>query len=114
VEHWTNAVEQGAAAAATLLAGPDRAAPFAPVPYFWSDQYDAKIQFAGHVSADCEVHLVHGSLEERRFVALYARQGRVVGALAFSRPRLLVAYRRLLRERPTLEQALAFAAAQDA
>ncbi|HEY1734627.1 MAG TPA: FAD-dependent oxidoreductase, partial [Acidimicrobiales bacterium] len=46
VEHWTNAVEQAEAAAATLLNGDD-AAPFAPVPYFWSDQYDRKVQMVG-------------------------------------------------------------------
>jgi 3-phenylpropionate/trans-cinnamate dioxygenase ferredoxin reductase subunit len=113
VEHWTNAVEQGDAAAATLLAAPGSAPAFAPVPYFWSDQYDVKIQFAGRAQAEDDVHVVHGSLEERRFVALYARDGRVTGALAFSRPRLLVAYRRLLLERPTLDTALAFAKAQE-
>jgi NADPH-dependent 2,4-dienoyl-CoA reductase/sulfur reductase-like enzyme len=113
VEHWTNAVEQGAAAAEALLAGPERAAAFAPVPYFWSDQYDVKIQFAGHARGDDDVRVVHGSLEERRFVALYSRQRKLTGALAFSRPRLLVAYRKLLRGRPSLDEALAFAAAQE-
>jgi NADPH-dependent 2,4-dienoyl-CoA reductase/sulfur reductase-like enzyme len=113
LEHWTNAVEQGAAAAATLLAAPGAARPFAPVPYFWSDQYDVKIQSAGDVRADDEVRVVHGSTAERRFVALYGRGGRLTGALAFSRPRLLMAYRRLLGERPTFEEALAFAKAQE-
>ncbi|NQZ98500.1 MAG: FAD-dependent oxidoreductase, partial [Myxococcales bacterium] len=47
VEHWTNAVEQGEAAAERLLTGPDGAKPFAPVPYVWSDQYDRKIMSAG-------------------------------------------------------------------
>jgi NADPH-dependent 2,4-dienoyl-CoA reductase/sulfur reductase-like enzyme len=113
VEHWTNAVEQGDAAAATLLAAPGGAPAFAPVPYFWSDQYDVKIQFAGRAQADDEVRVVHGSLEQRRFVALYARSGRLTGALALSRPRLLVAYRKLLQQRPTLDEALAFAKAQE-
>ena len=39
VEHWTNAVEQGRAAALNLLAGSGATQPFASVPYFWSDQY---------------------------------------------------------------------------
>ena len=47
VEHWTNAAEQGAAAASNLLLGPDNAVPYAPVPFFWSDQYDSRIQFVG-------------------------------------------------------------------
>ncbi|MEE8474202.1 MAG: FAD/NAD(P)-binding oxidoreductase, partial [Myxococcota bacterium] len=90
VEHWTNAVEQGEAAAARLLSGPDGAVPFAPVPFVWSDQYDLKIQSAGLMKPDDEIHIAHGSLEERRFVALFGRKGRLTGALAFGRARLLM------------------------
>ena len=110
VEHWSNAVEQGAAAARRLLAGPDDAQPFAPVPYFWSDQYDTKIQFVGRCTAEDELRVVDGSVEERRFVALFGRKGRLVGALAFSRPRLLMGYRRLLASSATFEDAIAHAA----
>jgi NADPH-dependent 2,4-dienoyl-CoA reductase/sulfur reductase-like enzyme len=106
VEHWTNAAEQGVAAARALLAG-KAAEPFAPVPYFWSDQYDAKIQFVGVCAPDDDVRIVHGSVAERRFVALYGRAGRLVGALALSRPRLLMAYRRLIADRASWEDALA-------
>ena len=106
VEHWTNAAEQGTAAARALLAGAG-AVPFAPVPYFWSDQYDAKIQFVGVAAPDDEVRVVHGSVAERRFVALYGRAGRLVGALAVSRPRLLMAYRRLIADQASWDDALA-------
>ena len=106
VEHWTNAAEQGMAAARALLAG-SSAEPFAPVPYFWSDQYDAKIQFVGMCAPDDEVRIVHGSVAERRFVALYGRAGRLIGALALSRPRLLTVYRRLIAEQASWEDALA-------
>lgn len=106
VEHWTNAAEQGVAAARALLDGAG-AEPFAPVPYFWSDQYDGKIQFVGMCAPDDEVRIVHGSVAERRFVALYGRAGRLVGALALSRPRLLMAYRRLIADRASWEDALA-------
>ena len=47
IEHWTNAAEQGAAAARNLLAAPGERMPYAAVPYFWSDQYDVKIQAVG-------------------------------------------------------------------
>jgi len=110
VEHWSNAVEQGAAAARRLLAGPGEAVEFAPVPYFWSDQYDAKIQFLGRCCPTDDVRIVDGSVEERRFVALFARDDRLVGALAFSRPRLLMAYRKLLAAKTSFEDALAHAA----
>ena len=107
VEHWTNAAEQGTAAARALLAGAG-AEPFAPVPYFWSDQYDVKIQFVGIGGPDDEVRVVDGSVAEHRFVALYGRAGRLVGALALGRPRLLMAYRRLIADQASWEDALAF------
>jgi NADPH-dependent 2,4-dienoyl-CoA reductase/sulfur reductase-like enzyme len=107
VEHWTNATEQATAAAKALLAGAG-AEVFAPIPYFWSDQYDVKIQFVGICGPNDEVRIVHGSVAERRFVALYGRAGRLVGALALSRPRLLMAYRRLIADGVSWEDALAY------
>lgn len=106
VEHWTNAVDQGVAAAHRLLVGDGMAEPFAPVPYFWSDQYDIKIQFVGRARPDDEVRVVHGSTEDRQFVTLYGRAGRLVGALAVNRPRLLMDCRRMLTEQTSFEQAL--------
>lgn len=106
LEHWTNASEQGVAAARRLLAGDGPGEPFAPVPFFWSDQYDVKIQFVGRSGADDELEVVHGSVDERRFVALYGRAGRLVGALAFSRPRQLMQYRRMIAERASFADAL--------
>ncbi len=106
VEHWTNATEQGTAAGHNLLAGEENAVDFVPVPFFWSDQYDVKIQYVGHSRPDDQVAVVHGSVEERRFVAIYGREGRLTGALAFSRPRQLMTYRRLLARQASWEQAL--------
>lgn len=93
VEHWTNAAEQGRAAALTLLHGED-APVFDPVPYFWSDQYETKIQFVGRTGPD--VRVVDGSLADERFVVIYGSHGRIVGALAFSRPARLMAYRSMI------------------
>ncbi|HWW44152.1 MAG TPA: FAD-dependent oxidoreductase, partial [Acidimicrobiia bacterium] len=84
VEHWTNASEQGDAAARALLEG-DAAPPYTPVPYFWSDQHGTKIQFVGHSRPGDDVAVVEGSVEERRFVAAYGRAGRLVGALLWNR-----------------------------
>ncbi|HEX9549076.1 MAG TPA: FAD-dependent oxidoreductase [Acidimicrobiales bacterium] len=93
VEHWTNAVEQGQAAAQVLLHG--TAAPtFDPVPYFWSDQYDTKIQFVGRTGPD--IMVVDGSLDDDRFVVAYGRDGRLVGALGFSRPAVVMKHRTLI------------------
>jgi NADPH-dependent 2,4-dienoyl-CoA reductase/sulfur reductase-like enzyme len=107
IEHWSNAVEQGAAAAKRLLASGEALEPFAPVPYFWSDQYDTKIQFLGRAAPDDAMAVVDGSLAEGRFVALFGRAGRLVGALAFNRPRQLMAYRRLIAGATSWDDALA-------
>jgi 3-phenylpropionate/trans-cinnamate dioxygenase ferredoxin reductase subunit len=111
LEHWTNAAEQGVAAAARLLAADDRAEPYAPVPFVWSDQYDLKIQVVGHVRGDDDVAVVDGSLEERRFVAAVGRGGRLVGAVGFGRPRVLMQYRRMIAERCSWDAALSHAEA---
>jgi NADPH-dependent 2,4-dienoyl-CoA reductase/sulfur reductase-like enzyme len=108
LEHWENAVGQGAHAAASLLAGTAGAEAFGPVPYFWSDQYGTKIQLVGDTSPGDEVRVVEGSIAERRFVALYGRGGRLVAALSFARPRLLMMYRRLVEAGASFEEALAF------
>ena len=108
LEHWTNATEQGVAAAARLLAAEGEAEPFSSVPFVWSDQYDVKIQVVGHVSGDDTVEVVDGSLDDRRFVALFGRGDRLTGAVAFSRPRLLMQYRRLMVDGATFSDALDF------
>ena len=104
VEHWDNAAQQGAHAARRLL---DTAVgPFTPVPWFWSDQYDRKIQLAGRVRGDDEVRVVTGSVEERRFAAIYGRAGRIVGVLGFNRPRHVMRYRALIEQRASFDEAL--------
>ncbi len=96
VEHWTNATEQGRAAALTVVHGDD-APVFDPVPYFWSDQYETKIQFVGRTGPDIEV--VDGDLPDDRFVVAYGLQGRLVGAVAFGRPARLMKLRNQIAAR---------------
>ncbi|MFF3340224.1 NAD(P)/FAD-dependent oxidoreductase [Streptomyces flavidovirens] len=94
-EHWTSATEQPAAAVRNLLAGRTVEAA-RPLPYFWSDQYGVRIQFAGRRLPDCTVRITDGSPEERSFLAVYERpDGTVTAALALNRPR---AFMRLRRE----------------
>jgi len=109
VEHWTNAAEQGAAAARTLLAwaAGEPPVPYAAIPFFWSDQFDARIQFLGRSSAEDEVEVAHGSVEDAKFVALYSRNGVLRGALGVSSPRVLMPLRTLLLERAPVEAARA-------
>ncbi|MGQ4600315.1 FAD-dependent oxidoreductase [Nocardia sp. R6R-6] len=77
VEHWTSAGEQAKLLACALLgAAPPTAA---RVPYFWSDQYDVKIQALGTPNATDDVHLV--SDNGRKFLAYYSRAGAVTGVV---------------------------------
>ncbi len=107
LEHWTNAAEQGVAAARRLLvAEGDAPEVYAPVPFVWSDQYDRKIQTVGHFRGDDEMEVVYGSLDERRFVAVFGRNDRLVGALGFSMPAKVMQYRKMIEERASFADAL--------
>ena len=84
LENRTNATEQGIAVAANIL-GADQ--PYTPVPYFWTDQFDAKIHVYGTLRADAEVSVVEGDPADRRFVALYRHGGVVIGVLGWNMPK---------------------------
>ncbi len=113
VEHWENAQEMGAHAARTLLAdlAGGRGEPYEPVPWFWSDQYDRKIQLAGHPSGDDEVRVIDGDVGERRFTALYGRDGRVTGVLGMNMPARVVRWRARILAGVTWDDAMAEASA---
>ena len=106
VEHWDNAVEQGVYAARRLLAGESEIEPYAPTPWFWTDQFDRKIQLAGRTRPTDEVKIVTGSIEERRFAAAYGREGKLVGILGFNRPRHVMQYKQMITEGVSWEDAL--------
>ncbi len=82
VEHWSNVAEQARAIVPALL-GTD-APTGVVVPYFWSDQYDVKIQCLGEPEADDIVHLVED--DGRKFLAYYERDGAVVGVVGGGMP----------------------------
>ncbi|SEM71984.1 NAD(P)/FAD-dependent oxidoreductase [Streptacidiphilus jiangxiensis] len=95
VEHWTSAVEQPRTAARTLLTGVSTPAP-ATAPYFWSDLYRSRIQFAGHLLPGDEPQVVEGDLDDRRFAAVYRRGDRAVAVLAVDQPKAFGRLRRVL------------------
>ncbi len=80
VEHWQNALKQGPAAARNMLGGNE---PYDEIPWFWSDQYEHNLQYAGFHSEWDEL-VVRGNTEERNFVAFYRRDGRVLAAVAIN------------------------------
>ncbi|HKG51001.1 MAG TPA: FAD-dependent oxidoreductase [Actinomycetales bacterium] len=95
VEHWTGALERPAAAVATLLGRGATVGPPRP-PYFWSDQYGRRIQFAGAADLADELSVEDGSLEERSFLAVYRRAGEPVAVLGVDRIRPFTRWRRQL------------------
>ncbi|QLH26133.1 NAD(P)/FAD-dependent oxidoreductase [Streptomyces sp. Rer75] len=97
LENRTNAVEQAAAVAGNIL-GEEK--PYTPVPYFWTDQFDAKIHVHGRPAPDAEVAVVEGAVEDRRFVAQYRRHGRITGVLGWNMPKQTRLHRQALLAQP--------------
>ena len=111
VEHWTNAAEQGAAAARNMIAVArgDEPAPFESVPFFWSDQYDTRIQYVGRAHGGDDIEVVAGSLDGD-FAALYGWEGRLRGVVGVNMPKRVMPFRALLAARASWDEALAKAA----
>ncbi len=107
VEHWETAIAGGEAAARRLLAEASGETPvaFDPIPWFWSDQYDRKIQLAGRPMPSDTCVVVHGSTDEFRFVALYGDGDRLTGVLGMNRPRHVVQLRALFEEGASFSEA---------
>ncbi|MDG5805823.1 FAD-dependent oxidoreductase [Streptomyces ossamyceticus] len=100
VEHWTGAQERPSAAVATLLAG-GAVEPGVPrPPYFWSDQYGVKIQFAGHATGADSVTIEQGAADDRDVLAVYRRAGHPVAVLGMNQPRLFTRWRKQLAVTP--------------
>jgi NADPH-dependent 2,4-dienoyl-CoA reductase/sulfur reductase-like enzyme len=82
VEHWSNVAEQARVIVPAMLGV--EATTAVVVPYFWSDQYDVKIQCLGEPEADDMVHVVED--DGRKFLAFYERDGAVVGVVGGGMP----------------------------
>jgi NADPH-dependent 2,4-dienoyl-CoA reductase/sulfur reductase-like enzyme len=91
VEHRTNATEQGMHVAHRLLDGEPAA--FASVPYFWTDQYELKLQVHGWLRDYDEVKVVEGSFDEKRMVALFRRGNRLVGVMGIGAAKVVRQWR---------------------
>lgn len=84
IETRTNASEQALAVAANILGGDRR---LAGVPYFWSDQYDTKIQLYGTVAPGSRIRVIEGDPHDARFVALAESGTAVTAAIGWNHPR---------------------------
>jgi 3-phenylpropionate/trans-cinnamate dioxygenase ferredoxin reductase subunit len=98
LESVQNAISQAKTAAATLV-GRDQ--PNDAVPWFWSDQYDLKLQIAG-LSAGHDRYVVRGDTDGEAFAVLYYRQGTLLAVDAVNAPRDYMAVRKALSDGSTI------------
>ena len=77
VEHWANALNQGPAAARSML-GEDES--YERIPYFFSDQYDVGMEYSGYATSWDQV-VFRGDRDGGEFIAFWLRDGRVVGGM---------------------------------
>jgi len=98
LESVHNAIEQGKLVAAALT-GRDR--PKLDVPWFWSDQYDVKLQIAG-LSQDYDEHIVRGDPESGAFAVFYFRAGRLIAVDAVNAPPEFIVTKKLIISGQTL------------
>ena len=106
VEHWTNAVDQANLVASNIL-NPLTLKAYVSAPYFWSDQYDAKIQMIGEVSLEADVTIREFKvLASHKKVALYSSDGDLTAAVSLGWPRAMVMLRRLWTRGATLQETI--------
>ena len=114
IEHWTVAAEQGQLAGRNVLLAPEERKPYDAPPYFWSDQYDAKIQSLGLPGRAARLELLESAPDGSRVVYAGERDGRLVGIVAINAARRLGAYRIALADPPAFEELRATVAADPA
>ena len=96
VEHFDNAIKMGAAAARAMLGSEEV---FDDPHWFWSDQYDVNLQYAGFARRWDQV-VIRGSTDERSFVAFYLDGGKLLAALGMNRGRDIRRSLKLIGSRP--------------
>ena len=102
LESVQNAVEQAKTAAANIC-GQD--ASYSQVPWFWSDQYDLKLQIAG-LSEGYDDVVIRGDPAERSFSCIYLRENCLIAVDAINAPRDFVASKQLIANRAEIDPGL--------
>ena len=103
IEHWTVAAEHGQLAGRNVLLSPDERKPYDQPPYFWSDQYDVKIQSLGMPGRADRLELLESTEDGARRVYGGERDRRLVGIIAINAARRLGSYRMALADPPDFE-----------
>ncbi|MEV0181835.1 FAD-dependent oxidoreductase [Streptomyces sp. NPDC050625] len=103
VEHWANALHQPEVAARSMLG---EQASYDRVPYFFTDQYDLGMEYAGHAEpGSYDDVVVRGDLERREFIAFWLANGRVLAGMNVNIWDVNDAIQRLVRSGGTVERA---------
>ena len=103
IEHWTVAAEHGRLAGQNVLLSADERKPYDQPPYFWSDQYDVKIQSLGLPGRAERLELLESTADGSRLVYGGERDRRLVGVIAINAARRLGSYRMALADPPDFE-----------
>lgn len=99
-EHWTPVTEQAVIAACDLLGRPPSSE--RGIAYFWSDQHGVKLQALGDFHPDDDVRIVHD--DGRRFLAVYARSGRISGVVGCGMPGKVIGARPLIERAASIDE----------
>jgi 3-phenylpropionate/trans-cinnamate dioxygenase ferredoxin reductase subunit len=101
LESVPNAVEQARVCAAAICGKPQ---PYGAVPWFWSDQFDLKLQMVG-LSEGYDEFVIRGDMSKESFCAFYLRKGVLISADAVNRPAEFMAAKRMVTDRATVTAA---------
>ncbi|MGW0770678.1 FAD-dependent oxidoreductase [Streptomyces sp. NPDC002676] len=96
LEHWGNAVAQAEIAAHNMISAQSERWPHLALPEFWSTQFGTEIKSVGVPTYADQVVIAQGSVDERRFVAVYGYRGRITAAVAFNQSKWLEFYKGLI------------------
>jgi 3-phenylpropionate/trans-cinnamate dioxygenase ferredoxin reductase subunit len=103
LESWQNAQQQATAVGETLAGHPR---PYAPVPWYWTDQYDINLQMVGGSPYRADTTVVRGNPQEKSFTVIHLARGRVIAASAVNRPKDIAPLRRAIERGDTLSHEL--------
>lgn len=103
VEHWAQALNHPKAVAAGIV-GKDE--PYDKAPFFYSDQFDLGMEYAGHAAPDDEL-VVRGSLDDGEYIAFWVREGHVTAGMNVNVWDVTDEIQRLIQQRVEVDERLA-------
>jgi len=99
LESVQNCIDQSNTVAASIV---EKYEPYHSVPWFWSDQYDIKLQIAG-IKDKYDEKIIRGNIKKRRFSVLYLRNGKLISIDAINKPKDFMAGKKLIQRKKALE-----------